>query len=276
MIKRLTTEEFKCRASEIHDNKYDYSKVEYANVGTPVTIICPVPGHGEFRCSPRNHLRPTGARGCPKCGRARQKSKATKPFERFLAEARAAHGDRYAYRAEEYRGARPNMGMVCPEHGDFRQSPMSHLRGAGCPGCAAEARAERYRNEHAEAVAGRIAAASDGGVRLHVESYRGQTEVADFTCTEHGPFRRKVIHALLKLHPCPECSANMRSSFPSDREALLDVILSALGRCYTVEPFEYAGRATEVTLWCGRDDHPSFRRVVSDPKKLRGCHLRGR
>jgi hypothetical protein len=39
-------ESFIIKAKEVHGDKYDYSKVEYVNSSTDVTIICPI--HGEF------------------------------------------------------------------------------------------------------------------------------------------------------------------------------------------------------------------------------------
>ena len=50
----LTTKEFIKKAKEIHGDKYDYSKVDYVNTLTPVTIVCPE--HGEFLQSPHDHL----------------------------------------------------------------------------------------------------------------------------------------------------------------------------------------------------------------------------
>ena len=58
-----TTEEFIKDAKEIHGNKYDYSKVVYKNVLTPVTILCAK--HGPFEQVPSYHL---CGNGCPKCG----------------------------------------------------------------------------------------------------------------------------------------------------------------------------------------------------------------
>jgi len=53
---RLTTlETFLKQAEEIHQGKYNYSKVEWKNTRTPVTIICPI--HGEFSQIPQNHIR---------------------------------------------------------------------------------------------------------------------------------------------------------------------------------------------------------------------------
>lgn len=62
--KKLTTEEFIKRAKEVHGDKYDYSKVEYKNNKTPVTIICPI--HGEFQQRPSNHLNGNGCKKCKK------------------------------------------------------------------------------------------------------------------------------------------------------------------------------------------------------------------
>lgn len=53
-LKRSNKEEFIKRAIEIHDNEYDYSKVEYHNAMEKVIIICPK--HGEFKMSPMGHL----------------------------------------------------------------------------------------------------------------------------------------------------------------------------------------------------------------------------
>lgn len=46
----------------VHDNLYDYSKVEYKGMHTNITIICPK--HGEFNQRPNSHYRGCG---CPKC-----------------------------------------------------------------------------------------------------------------------------------------------------------------------------------------------------------------
>lgn len=43
---RYTTESWIQKAREVHNNKYDYSKVEYKSANEKVCIICPE--HGEF------------------------------------------------------------------------------------------------------------------------------------------------------------------------------------------------------------------------------------
>lgn len=61
---RLGTEEFISRARQIHGNYYDYSKVEYKNCDSKVTIICPK--HGEFDQYVTAHLKGCN---CPICAR---------------------------------------------------------------------------------------------------------------------------------------------------------------------------------------------------------------
>lgn len=61
---KFTTEEFVKNAVNIHGKKYDYSKVNYVNMGTDVTIICNK--HGPFQQRPSNHIHLKN--GCPSCG----------------------------------------------------------------------------------------------------------------------------------------------------------------------------------------------------------------
>ena len=61
--KRSTTEEFICKAIEIHGDKYDYSKVEYINSHIKVCIICNRCGR-EFWQMPYDHLNGKGCKYC--------------------------------------------------------------------------------------------------------------------------------------------------------------------------------------------------------------------
>ena len=57
-----TTRKFfeKCRS--VHGDRYDYSKTEYVNSRTPITVICKI--HGEFQTFPLAH---SGGVNCKKC-----------------------------------------------------------------------------------------------------------------------------------------------------------------------------------------------------------------
>lgn len=59
-----TSQQFIQKANTIHNNKYNYSKINYQNIKAKIEIICPK--HGNFWQLPYDHLR---GKGCPKCGR---------------------------------------------------------------------------------------------------------------------------------------------------------------------------------------------------------------
>jgi hypothetical protein len=59
---RLNIDVFIEKAKIIHNNKYDYSLINYKNAKTKIKIICPE--HGTFKQRPDCHLR---GQGCPKC-----------------------------------------------------------------------------------------------------------------------------------------------------------------------------------------------------------------
>lgn len=45
------------------------------------------------------------------------------------------HGDRYGYDKVVYQLNNVKVIITCPTHGDFKQTPASHLKGSGCPNC---------------------------------------------------------------------------------------------------------------------------------------------
>lgn len=122
---RLTTEEFIGRSKIIHDNKYDYSKVNYITNTTKVTIICPI--HGEFKQQPTKHM--DDKNGCPKCSGSYMDTKF------FIEKANIKHNNLYNYSKVNYVKATEKVIIICSEHGEFQQTPNSHLNGSGCPKC---------------------------------------------------------------------------------------------------------------------------------------------
>lgn len=120
-MRKLTKEQFIEKAIEIHGNKYDYSKVNYIDAKTKVCIVCPE--HGDFLQLPYNHL---NGNGCPSCARHKWDT------DSFIKKAMEVHGDKYDYSKTEFKSTREKVCIICPEHGEFWQYPLSHLNGNGC------------------------------------------------------------------------------------------------------------------------------------------------
>lgn len=64
--KRLNVVELISTFNKVHNNFYDYSKVEYKSIDDKVCIICPK--HGEFWQTPANHR---AGHGCPHCNKSK-------------------------------------------------------------------------------------------------------------------------------------------------------------------------------------------------------------
>ena len=121
------TELFISKANKIHENRYDYSKVNYINAKTKITIICRQ--HGEFHQTPSNHL---SNYNCQKCAKNFQLD-----TNSFIEKAKSIHNDKYDYSTVNYINADTQIIIVCREHGEFTQIPDFHInRNCGCPKCA--------------------------------------------------------------------------------------------------------------------------------------------
>ena len=127
---RSSKEEFIKKANEVHEGKYDYSKVKYVNANTNVCIICPL--HGEFEQIPNNHRRGVG---CPKCANESNSERCRLSKEEFIKKANEIHNGKYDYSKVEYVDNHTKVCIICPKHGEFWQEANSHTQGSGCPKC---------------------------------------------------------------------------------------------------------------------------------------------
>jgi hypothetical protein len=121
----LTTNKFVDLASLKHPNLFDYSLVDYVNMQTPVTIICP--HHGKFQQKPNHHIHSSA--GCPLCANKNITS------EMFVERANQIHSTLYDYSQVQYTLTTTPVTIICHRHGPFDQKPCVHLQGSGCPDC---------------------------------------------------------------------------------------------------------------------------------------------
>ena len=131
MPKRLTTEEFIKKAKKIHGDKYDYIKVDYHSINSPVEIICPI--HGRFTQKPSSHL---NGHDCYECGKIKNKEPITHTKDNVINRFFDVHGYKYDYSKVDYINANTDIIIICPEHGEFQMKPSVHYREKrGCVKC---------------------------------------------------------------------------------------------------------------------------------------------
>ena len=194
----LTTKEFVQKANKVHNNVYDYSKVNYINTKTKVTIICLE--HGEFEQKPNNHL---SGQGCLNCV---DRSKCKSTTGEFIQKANEVHSNKYGYLKVEYINNQTKVTIICPEHGEFEQTPTSHLSGKGCPECGIIER----KTKNSLTTEKFIQKANEVHDNIYdyskVEYVNSYTKVT-IICPEHGEFEQKP-NGHLSGQGCPKCKSS--------------------------------------------------------------------
>ena len=153
---RKTTEQFIKEASEVHGNKYDYSKVNYINEQMRVKIICKE-CQKLFLRRYNQHIKEET--GCPHCLRIKQKQqsiitrinakkryiikkeqgkqktleKRLNVFNDLIKEAKEKHNNKYDYSQSTYKGLYKKIKIVCNTClSSFEQTIKCHLLSTDC------------------------------------------------------------------------------------------------------------------------------------------------
>lgn len=130
--RNMNQEYFIKKSMDRWGDKYDYSLVKYVHCKSKVKIIYKKTGE-IFEQTPDLHLN---------CAPENIRLSVRKTTEQFVKEANEVHDNKYSYEKTEYVKNQIKVIITCPVHGDFNQSPLSHIQGNGCPYCS-ESRGER-------------------------------------------------------------------------------------------------------------------------------------
>lgn len=203
-------ENFINKSKEIHGDKYDYSKVDYINNHTKVEIICPI--HGSFWQTPNSHTGKPISEGCRKCGIYRRIEASKKTTEEFISLSRKIHGDWYDYSKSVYTGCYDPVCIICPEHGEFWQSPLVHCKGCGCYECGLKKISE-FKSLGLYKFIERSKEIHGDRYNYSKVEYKGIYEPVCIICPTHGEFWQKPCDHLGGHSGCKICNDSSGESF---------------------------------------------------------------
>jgi uncharacterized C2H2 Zn-finger protein len=250
-----TTQQFILEAKKIHEDKYDYSNVEYINAKTKVIIVCKE--HSDFLQIPRKHLQ--GA-GCRKC--AYENKKYTN--EEIILEAKKIHGDKYDYSKVKYTGATSKIIINCKRHGDFIQQANLHITGSGCVKCFRDNNSLLQRSNNEEFIKKAKQKHGDKYDYSKVK-YTNCVERVIIICKVHGEFLQTPVKHL--SGGCKLCGiltqTNKRSS---NTERFIEKAKVIYGDKYDYSKVEYINTIKKVVIIC--KEHGEFSQAA-------GSHLQG-
>lgn len=194
-----TAEEFIEKAKKIYGDKYTYDKVQYKKSNIDVCITCPE--HGDFFVTPNDFL---DGHACKKCAAFSRSKKLSSNTEEFIKKAKLIHGDKYDYSKTEYSGNDIAVCIICPEHGEFFQTPHSHLNGRGCKKCGIDRRSKKRALTLDEFI--KKATKKHNGKYDYslIKEYRNGKDVVPIICKKHGVFQQRAEDHLAG-HGCSKC-----------------------------------------------------------------------
>jgi len=191
---------FLAKCKEKYGDRYDYSKVEYVNNHTKITVICPI--HGEIKVIPHYHL--SSITGCSKCSVEKRAKESSLGLRDFIDRSNRIHNFKYDYSLAQYTTSSKNVKIICPEHGEFEQRAGHHLLGHGCNECSILIRAEKKKIKKEEFL--------ERATTVHGDKYdytnsqpNGCENNIEIFCKKHGYFNQTIGNHL-SGKGCLQCS----------------------------------------------------------------------
>lgn len=143
--------------------------------------------------------------------------------EDFIIRAKKIHGEKFNYSKVNYVNMNTKVCIICPIHGEFWQTPVSHLNGNGCLKCKYEKVANIQRGTKEKFI--------EKANKIHGEKYnyskvvygKNNKEKVIIICPKHGEFLQSP-HDHLSGYGCPKCQLKsqtklyekLQKSFPKE------------------------------------------------------------
>ena len=196
----LTTEEYVEKCKLVHGCRYDYSKVIYKGSAEDVIVVCKI--HGDFIRNASVHSCGGGCLHCAEEVKTIKRSK--KEGIKFVKEGSRVHNNKYSYDKVVYVRSDQEVIITCPIHGDFKQRPANHKRGAGCQECGLQKLRDNFKLSQEE-VMGRSFEKFKVDFNIDLTNYDNINSLVTFYCPVHGKFEDKVSNHLASDDGCSKC-----------------------------------------------------------------------
>lgn len=188
--------------------------------------------------------------------------------ESFIKEAKKIHGDKYDYSKTIYVKAKEKVIITCPKHGDFLQTPNSHLRGNGCPGCKSESTGQRCRSTKEYFISRSKKVHGDKYDYSKVNYIDNKTKV-EIICPIHGSFFQFPGNHY--RHGCPHCKGNnISKSKTRSKEEFINRAKLVHEDKYDYSKVDYVDSVTPVDIVC-KKHNLVFKQSPANHLQGKGC-----
>lgn len=246
---KSNNERFIVVAKNVHDDKYDYSLVNYINNKSKIKIICKE--HGIFEQRPTRHL---SGGGCLICNGGVGITQ-----EEFIRRAKEKHNYIYEYLLVNYINSLTKIKIICKKHGVFEQKPNNHLLGQGCSKCAKENKFLTTLEfiKKAKCIHG-------NKYNYSLVDYKHNNIKIKIICSAHGVFEQKpCVH--LNGRGCSQCKTKSTGElFISDwlcQNNISYETQKSFINCRNILPLRYDFYLPKEELLIEYDGEPHFKEI---------------
>jgi len=177
---------------------YLFDMSSYTNTHCKIPVICDK-GHKSNQLV-KNLL---SGHGCNICGTDRSSEKQKSNFSEVLKKFKNKHGNKYDYSEFEYKNNRTDSTIICPEHGPFKQSSYTHIKGHGCPSCS------KNRKLTTQSFISKSKELHNNKYDYTKVDYKNMKTPVIIICPKHGEFLQVPMTHIGQISGCPKCNESL-------------------------------------------------------------------
>lgn len=191
--------------------------------------------------------------------------------EHFIERAKKKHGDKYDYSKVELTNVRHSVVIICPEHGEFKQSAYIHTDGSGCGLCAIK----KNVNDSTLGLDKFIAKSriKHGDKFDYTKSvYVSSKKSLIITCPVHGDISISPNSHYKSPYGCQQCySDDIEFQLRMTTEEFIEKSRLIWGSKFDYSKVIYAGNKSKVIIIC--DLGHEFTQIPNDHLGGHGCNI---
>ncbi len=187
----------------------------------------------------------------------------------FIEKATKVHGNRYNYDKVVYYRSTDKVIIICPEHGEFWQTPELHYMGHGCRLCSENIEKVKYKVYSNDDFIRYATGVHGDFYDYSLVEYKSNSSKVIIICPYHGQFVQKVLKHL-KGQGCSAC-AHLKTG--SKRKTSIDKFISQSklihGDIYDYSLVNYITARKKVLIRCFK--HGKFLQYTYSHLSGNGC-----
>jgi len=163
------------------------------------------------------------------------------------------HNYKYDYSLFNYKNNRSSTTIICPIHGEFKQTLKAHLNGQGCRKCTKHIPTNEEFKDKIKNIYG-------DKLDTSLVDYKNIRTKIKLICKKHGEFKQRPDHLILDKKGCRKCD---------NEKIYLDKVKKVHGDTYNYDLVNYDTAHKEISIICKK--HGEFKQIAYSHTNNSGC-----